>query len=61
MQLSTDGPNLFPSHLAATYRLVLTTTTPDPGAISIQDNRSSVLNGLELVELCQVLGHLERT
>ena len=31
--------------------------TPDPGAISIQDKRSSV-NGLGLVELCQVLGHL---
>ena len=57
MQLSTDGPNLFPSHLA-TYTYL---PSPDPGAISIQDNRSSVLNGLELVELCQVLGHLERT
>lgn len=42
MQLSTDGPNLFPSHLA-TYTYL---PSPDPGAISIQDNRSSVLNGL---------------
>ena len=42
-----------------TLRVITTMilATPDPGAISIQDKRSSV-NGLGLVELCQVLGHL---